>query len=226
MPACLVCDQASGHTALLRNCNRLLRRASLDISWCAAYGPRVQASIMIDAVAGHAPSCSLAPGRGMWRLARSCRAAALAAAREHALARAPAAAPCCAAALPERGWGAAPSTSGRSWDRQRLHAAAVEVAPAAAEKAVTAARAIELPTSEECEELLRIRHSVRAPPASCRRARKTPCSVRAVARAAEQVLRALPCYTGRCGLHCGVVGQGLKEVSPSWATSLLCARAA
>ncbi len=136
----------------------------------------------------------------MWRLARSCRAAALAAAREHALARAPAAAPCCASALPERGWGAQPSTSGRSWDRQRLHAAAVEVAPTAAEKAVTAARAVELPTSEECEELLRIRHSVRAPPASCRRLTGPSSSARAVAQ--QQTRRHVLCPVARAAAGC------------------------
>lgn len=97
----------------------------------------------------------------MWRAARCCRAAAQAAARQHACLRAaqPHHVPCCASALPERGWGAQPSTSGRP-AAAALHAAAVEAAPST-KKADITPKPIELPTSEESEELLRIRHSVR-----------------------------------------------------------------
>ena len=80
--------------------------------------------------ATHSPACSAVAERGMWRAARCCRAAARAAARQHACLRAsqPHHVPCCASALPERGWGAQPSTSGRP-AAAALHAAAVEAAP-------------------------------------------------------------------------------------------------
>ena len=112
-------------------------------------------------IATHSPACSLVAEHGMRSAARCCRAAAFAAARQHACLRAaqPQHVPCCAIALPERGWGAQPSTSGRP-AAVALHAAALDAAPST-KKADITPKPTELPTSEESEELLRIRHSVR-----------------------------------------------------------------